>query len=354
MNSLSKLRLAMKEKELDAVLVLDELNQRYLSNFAFTDGYLLVTHATAYLVTDFRYYEMAEKRANKDFEIVMPDNRLGFLDEKVAELSLRRIGFEGGTVSFASYNRYRERLSTTELVDIGSMIEDLRQIKTADEMRLMQKAQDITDLAFSHLLSVIKPDMTEIDVAVELEYAMRKNGADGFAFDTIAVSGDASALPHGTPRAEKLHRGFLTMDFGAKFDGYCSDMTRTIVIGKADDDIKKLYNTVLKAQTEAIAFLREGADLGATDKVARDIIDADYNGCFGHSLGHSVGLFIHEAPGLSRIYNGRQARVGEIFTVEPGIYLYGKYGCRIEDMVAVTEDGVRNFTKSDKNLIEIY
>lgn len=354
MNSLSKLRLAMKDKELDAILVLDELNQRYLSNFAFTDGYLLITHTNAYLVTDFRYYEMAEKRADKEFEIVMPDNRMSFLDEKVAELSLRRVGFEGGSLSFASYNRYRERLSAVELVDIGSMIEDLRQIKTADELYLMQKAQDVTDLAFSHLLSVIRPDMTEIDVAVELEYAMRKNGADGFAFDTIAVSGDASALPHGTPRAEKLHRGFLTMDFGAKFDGYCSDMTRTIVIGKADDEMKKLYNTVLKAQTEAIAFLREGADLGATDKVARDIIDAEYAGCFGHSLGHSVGLFIHEAPGLSKLYNGRHARVNEIFTVEPGIYVYGKYGCRIEDMVAITKDGVHNFTKSDKNLIEIY
>ena len=354
MNSLSKLRLAMKEKEIDAVLVLDELNQRYLSNFAFTDGYLLITHTNAYLVTDFRYYEMAEKRSNKDFEIVMPDNRMGFLDEKVAELSLRRIGFEGGTVSFAAYNRYRERLTTVEMVDIGSMIEVLRQIKTAEEIILMQKAQDITDLAFSHILSVITPEMTEIDVAVELEYAMRKNGADGFAFDTIAVSGDASALPHGTPRNEKLRHGFLTMDFGAKFDGYCSDMTRTIVIGKADDEMKKLYNTVLKAQTEAIAYLRAGADLGATDKVARDIIDAEYKGCFGHSLGHSVGLFIHEAPGLSRLYNGREAQVGEIFTVEPGIYVYGKYGCRIEDMVAITEDGVRNFTKSDKNLIEIY
>ena len=354
MNSLSKLRLGMKEKEIDAVLVLDELNQRYLSNFAFTDGYLLITHTNAYLVTDFRYYEMAEKSANRDFEIVMPDNRMGFLDEKVAEFSILRIGFEGSTVSFAAYNRYRERLSTVEMVDIGSMIEELRQIKTAEEIILMQKAQDITDLAFSHVLSVITPEMTEIDVAVELEYAMRKNGADGFAFDTIAVSGDASALPHGTPRNEKLRRGFLTMDFGAKFDGYCSDMTRTIVIGKADDEMKKLYNTVLKAQTEALAYLRAGADLGATDKVARDIIDAEYKGCFGHSLGHSVGLFIHEAPGLSKLYNGRQARVGEIFTVEPGIYVYGKYGCRIEDMVAITEDGVRNFPKSDKKLIEIY
>jgi Xaa-Pro aminopeptidase len=197
--------------------------------------------------------------------------------------------------------------------------------------------------------------MTELDVAVELEYAMRKGGADSFAFETIAVSGDASALPHGTPRNLKLRRGFLTMDFGAKFDGYCSDMTRTIVIGKADDDIKKLYNTVLRAQTEALNYLREGADCGEADKIARDIIDAvpEYKGAFGHSLGHSVGLFIHESPRLYSRGFGRKLNAGEILTVEPGIYLFGKYGCRIEDMVAVTKDGIHNFTHSPKDLIEI-
>ena len=354
MSSIFKLREAMKNKGIDAVLVLDELNQRYLSSFAFTDGYLLITRDEAYLVTDFRYYEMAEQTADKAFKIVMPENRSEFLRETIAKQNCRKIGFEGNSVSFATYARYTELLSGTELVNIGAMIEDLREIKTEDELVLMQKAQNITDLAFSHLLQNITPDMTEIDVAVELEYAMRKNGADGFAFDTIAVSGDASALPHGTPRAEKLHRGFLTMDFGAKYKGYCSDMTRTIVIGKADEDMKKLYNTVLKAQTDALAYLREGADLGMADKIARDIIDADFAGRFGHSLGHSVGLFIHESPGLTKRYSGRTARVGEIFTVEPGIYLYGKYGCRIEDMVAIEKDGVHNFTHSDKNLIEIY
>ena len=354
MNLLSKLRLAMKEKEIDAVLVLDELNQRYLSNFAFTDGYLLITHTNAYLVTDFRYYEMAEKRANKDFEIVMPDNRMVFLDEKVAELSLRRVGFEGGTVSFAAYHRYRDRLSNVELVDIGSMIEELRQIKTAEEIVLMQKAQDITDLAFSHILSVITPDMTEIDVAVELEYAMRKNGADGLAFDTIAVSGDASALPHGTPRNEKLHRGFLTMDFGAKFDGYCSDMTRTIVIGKADDEMKRLYNTVLEAQLAALAAAKPGALCREMDKIARDIIDnAGYKGYFGHSLGHGVGLEIHEQPGVSGGMGDTTLKAGQIITVEPGIYIEGKYGCRIEDMILITEGGKRNLTDCPKELIEI-
>ena len=230
---------------------------------------------------------------------------------------------------------------------------DIRQIKDAEEIAKMQKAQDITDKAFAHILKVINRDMTELDVAVELEYAMRKNGAGAFAFDTISVSGDASALPHGTPRNVKLREGFLTMDFGAKFDGYCSDMTRTIVIGKADSEIKKIYNTVLSAQLAAIDYLRAGADCGEADKIARDIINVDYDGKFGHSLGHSVGLFIHEKPGLSVRGFGRKLRVGEILTVEPGIYIFGKYGCRIEDMVAITDDGVHNFTHSTKELIEI-
>ena len=195
--------------------------------------------------------------------------------------------------------------------------------------------------------------MTELDVAVELEYAMRKNGASAFAFDTISVSGDASALPHGTPRNVKLREGFLTMDFGAKFDGYCSDMTRTIVIGKADEEIKKVYNTVLSAQLAALDYLKPGADCGEADKIARDIINAEYNGTFGHSLGHSVGLFIHESPRLYSRGFGRKLNVGEILTVEPGIYLFGKYGCRIEDMVAITENGIHNFTHSTKELIEI-
>jgi len=241
----------------------------------------------------------------------------------------------------------------TELVNIGDLIESLREIKTLEEMKNIQAAQNITDLAFSHLLKMLTPNMTEIEVAVELEYAMRRLGADGFAFDTIAVSGDASALPHGKPRSEKLRTGFLTMDFGAKLNGYCSDMTRTIVIGRADSEMKKIYNTVLSAQTEAIKYLREGADAGEADKVARDIIDRDYKGAFGHALGHSVGLYIHEEPRLSKRCLGRKLRAGEIVTVEPGIYIYGKYGCRIEDMVSIKSDGVHNFTSSSKELIEI-
>jgi Xaa-Pro aminopeptidase len=343
----------MKEMSVDAVLVLDELNQHYLSGFAFTDGFLLITHNKAYLVTDFRYYEMALNTADKQFEVLTPDNRGEFIDKALAEENCKTVGFEGGSVSYDVYHSYCEKHPHLKFENIGDTIEVIRQIKDADEIIKMQKAQDITDKAFSHILKVINRDMTELDVAVELEYAMRKNGAGAFAFDTISVSGDASALPHGTPRNVKLREGFLTMDFGAKFDGYCSDMTRTIVIGKADAEIKKVYNTVLSAQLAALDYLKPGADCGEADKIARDIINAEYNGTFGHSLGHSVGLFIHESPRLYSRGFGRKLNVGEILTVEPGIYLFGKYGCRIEDMVAITENGIHNFTNSTKELIEI-
>jgi Xaa-Pro aminopeptidase len=220
----------------------------------------------------------------------------------------------------------------------------------------MQRAQDIADAAYAEVLKSLTPNMTEIEVAAELEYKMRGLGADGVSFGTIAVSGDASALPHGTPRGVKLKSGFLTMDFGAKYKGYCSDMTRTVCIGRADADMKKLYNTVLSAQLAALDFLREGVDCYEADKVARDIIDAnpEFKGAFGHSLGHSVGLLVHESPALSPKAKGRALRAGEIVTVEPGIYLFGKYGCRIEDMVKIEQSGVYNFTHSPKELVEIY
>lgn len=355
MSQLKKLREEMTGKGVDALLVLDELNQHYLSGFAFTDGLLLITQTRALLITDFRYYEMAQKQAYSDFEILMPSDRTELISGVLREGECRTVGFEGGSVSYETYRAYQEKYDFCSFVDIGNMIELLRQLKTPEEIEKMQRAQDITDRAFTHILSVLTPQMTEIEVAAELEYFMRREGASGLAFETIAVSGDASALPHGTPRNEKLHRGFLTMDYGAKYDGYCSDMTRTVVIGKVDDEMRRLYETVLRAQTEALAYLREGADCGEADKIARDIIDAvpEYKGAFGHSLGHSVGLFIHETPGMSYRAFGRKLRVGEVVTVEPGIYLYGKYGCRIEDMAVVTPEGVRDFTHSRKDLIEI-
>lgn len=356
MKRLEKFREKLKEMGIDGAIILNELNQYYLSGFAFTDGLLLITHNSAHLITDFRYFEMAENRADKGYKVVMPENKNEYIAKIIAEDSVKSLGFEGDFVPYNVYYYYKEKYPSVEFVNIGDTIEKQRQLKDADEIAIIQKAQDITDAAFSHLLSVIKTNMTEIEVAAELEYYMRKFGADDPGFDTIAVSGDASALPHGTPRNVKLKKGFLTLDFGAKYKGYTADMTRTLVIGKADEKIKKLYNTVLKAQLAALDFLKEGQDCGEADKVARDIIDAEkeYFGTFGHSLGHSIGLQVHEAPGLSKRYFGYKMRAGELYSVEPGIYLYGKYGCRIEDLVAIEKDGVHNFTHSTKELIEIY
>ena len=355
MTRVERIRKTLAERGIDALIVLDELNQQYLSGFAFTDGLLLITSKRAFLITDFRYFEMAQKEAFPEFEVIIPEKRTDKITEVLADDGCKTVGFEGNTVSFATYNKYKETYPTCEFVNIGSAIEEQREIKSQEEIDMMQKAQDITDAAFSHIIKNIRRDMTEIDVAAELEYFMRRSGASGFAFDTIAVSGDASALPHGTPRNVILREGFLTMDFGARLGGYCSDMTRTVVIGKANADIKKLYNTVLEAQLAGLAAIKPGADCAECDKAARDIIDSveEYRGSFGHSLGHGVGLFVHEAPRLSKVGKGRSLRVGEIVTCEPGIYLFGKYGCRIEDMVAVAENGIYNFTHSTKELIEI-
>ncbi|MBR2986659.1 MAG: M24 family metallopeptidase, partial [Clostridia bacterium] len=197
------------------------------------------------------------------------------------------------------------------------------------------------------------PDKTEIDVALELEFYMRSHGAEDKSFDTIAVSGSASSLPHGVPRNVKLEKGFFTMDFGALYEGYCSDMTRTVVLGKADDEMKKIYNTVLTAQLAAIEKLAVGVTGKETDKVARDIIyGAGYEGCFGHGLGHGVGMDIHEAPSNSAA-GIKPFEIGHVITVEPGIYIEGKYGVRIEDMVVFRDGSVEDITKCPKNLIEL-
>ena len=343
------------EKGLDAVFIHNELNQRYLCNFSFTDGLLLITKRNSYLITDFRYYEMAEAKAFDEFLVVAPESNSAFIKGVLSDEGCKSVGFEGNYLSYTEYDRLCKDYPACSFESIGDIIERMRYIKDSGEIELMKKAQDMTDKAFAHMLKVITPNMTELEVAAELEFSMRMAGASGAAFDTIAVSGTASALPHGAPRPVKLEKGFLTMDFGAKFDGYCSDMTRTVVIGKADCDMKKLYNTVLKAQTAVLDYIQEGVECFAADKVARDIIYAEkqYHGCFGHGLGHGVGLYIHENPRLSPRSKGIHVAKGNVFTVEPGIYLYGRYGCRIEDMVTVGEDGLYNFTRSNKELIEI-
>lgn len=336
-------------EECDGILLTSEMNQFYATGFAFTDGYVLVTRDQTYLVTDFRYIEAAEASEG----VVKVELKAGALAGLFADLGVKKLGFEDFCVTVADLRGFEKRFPDIGFVPIGAAVDKLREFKDDDELEKIAKAQSIADEAFTHILGYISTDRTEKEIALELEFYMRSHGAECVSFDTIAVSGTASSMPHGVPRDVKVSKGFLTMDFGCKYMGYCSDMTRTVVVGRADRDMKKLYETVKAAQLAALEAVRPGADLGELDKTARDIIDRDYKGAFGHSLGHGVGLYIHEAPGVSARSFGVKLEKGHVITVEPGIYLPGKYGCRIEDMVLYYGDGCRDITASPKNLIEI-
>ena len=338
----------------DAILISSAVSHRYLAKFDNPDGYLIITTKNAYALEDFRYIEVAKKQLSEAYTVVeLSRSRLyDHVNEIVDKEEIKTLLIEDLCMPLAQYKGLKENVNAT--LDLaGAMVNSLREVKDETEIAKVKEAQRITDIAFDHVLKMITPDMTEKDVATELEYIMRKNGADDKSFDTIAVSGVNSSLPHGVPGDIKLNKGFLTMDFGALVDGYHADMTRTICIGKADAEMKKLYNTVLSAQLAALDVLKAGMLCSDADKVARDIIDKEYKGCFGHSLGHSVGLEIHEGPNLSSLSN-RILLPGNIVTVEPGIYVEGKYGCRIEDLVVIQENSILNLTKSPKELIEIY
>ena len=359
MSHLSAFRESLAKNGFDSAIISDKLNQRYLSGFDFDDGLLLVTQQNAYLLTDFRYAEAARETAGADWEVLTPhEGHLSRISSLLAENGCRTVATEDVSLSCAEYARYCRLLDGYALSGGASaLLSELRLYKDDEELAAIARAQKITDDAFAHIIGWIQPDMTEIEVALELEYFMRRNGAQGLAFDTIAVSGSNSSRPHGVPRHVRLEKGFLTMDYGARVDGYCSDMTRTICLGKADDEMKRLYQTVLRAQTEALAAAHEGAYCRELDRVARDIINgAGYEGCFGHSLGHGVGLFVHESPRLAPgVAPEERLMRGHVVTFEPGIYIAGKYGCRIEDMLAVCPDGtLRNFTGSPKELIELF
>ena len=335
----------------DAFLTTDGVTRFYLTNFKSSNGFLFITKKSAHFYTDFRYIEAAEK------ECVGCEVSVESYKEAVAQIiekeKIGTIAFEDELVTVAALEGLKSTFPSCSFVSVGTLVSDMMSLKTPEEMEKIRKAQEITDKAFAAVLPLIRPDMKETDVAAELEYQMKKFGASDKSFDTIAVSGTNSARPHGVPRPIQLEKGFLTMDFGCIYGGYCSDMTRTVVIGKADADMKKVYDTVLQAQRAAIEAVREGMTGSELDRIARDIIyGAGYEGCFGHGLGHGVGLLIHEPLRISS-FGKKPLEKGHVFTVEPGIYLKGKYGVRIEDMIQMTENGPLDITKSPKELIEI-
>ena len=359
MSHLSNFKNELIKAGYDAAIVSHKTNQRYLSGFDFDDGLVLVTKGQSYLLTDFRNVEAAKAQAHPDLTVLTPkEGHLVAIAGLLADNGAKTVATEDKSLSCAAYARYCEILKDYTLSGGASVIlEKLRICKDEEELQTIARAQAVTDAAFAHIVNWIKPDMTEIEVALEIEFFMRSNGAEALAFDTIAVSGTNSSRPHGVPRRTKLEKGFLTLDFGARVDGYCSDMTRTVVLGKADEEIKKIYNTVLMAQKTALEAAAEGVSCRSLDEIARNIINgAGYEGCFGHSLGHGVGMFIHENPRLSFAAPAEELfSRGHVVTFEPGIYLEGKYGCRIEDMACIRPDGsFYNFTKSPKELIELF
>ena len=349
-NRINRLREKFDTLGVDGIYLTSRTSHRYFTKFDNEDGFLLITKNNAYAFEDFRYIEVANELLSGVYTVVEP--KKGLLEDIVKAEGVSSSGFEDEEISVSKYEELNSIIPNI-WKPIGNTVVAMRQIKDEWEVEQIAKAQDITDKAFSHILNIVTTDMTENDVAAELEYFMRKNGAEDKSFETIAINGKKTSLPHGVPSNAKLTNGFLTMDFGATVNGYHSDMTRTVCIGKADEEMKKLYNTVLEAQLAALEYLSEGGrNSKAADKVARDIIYKDYEGYFGHSLGHSVGLVIHERPALSPA-NENILVPGNVVTVEPGIYIPGKYGTRIEDLVVICENGIKNLTKSPKQLIEI-
>ena len=354
---LSKLRELMKKNGLDGLYVTSPQSHIYLSGYNNPDGCLFISaEGGAFAFEDFRYIEAAKREIDKDeFTVIMPEGpRKQWLGEAIAVSGAGVVAYEDATITARGLENLRKDFPNVELVPAGDIIYELRVFKDESEVECIVKAQRIAEKSFAELLPLINYDCTETYVAAQLEFLMRKNGSEGASFDTIAVSGSNSSSPHGVPRNVKLERGFLTLDFGAMIGGYHSDMTRTVVIGKADEKMKHLYNTVLDAQMAVLEVISEGESCFKMDKIARDIIyGRGYEGAFGHALGHGVGLEVHEAPALSPRSGDRKLICGDIVTVEPGIYLEGRYGCRIEDMVHIIPGGAVNLTECTKELIEI-
>ena len=344
-----RLHQAMQERELDAVYVSAPENHLYMSHFDNPDGYLLITADEAYVFADFRYTEAAHENVFPCCIVKEPGKPA--LSVLVAEKGLKRIGYEDESLTCAALSGLQKKMPEVEFVPTGDMFSQIRCRKTEDEVENIIAAQRIAEGAFQHILSVIHYDMTETEVAAELEYYMKKNGSEKPSFDTICVSGSNSSRPHGVPRPVKLEKGFLTMDYGAMVNGYHSDMTRTIALGYVSEKMDKVYHTVLEAQLAGIAATKAGVTGREMDAAARNVINAaGFEGCFGHSYGHSLGLLIHEAPNANT-RNDKPMPAGAVVSAEPGIYIPDEFGVRIEDVTVITETGCEILTKSPKNLI---
>ncbi|HWL13881.1 MAG TPA: Xaa-Pro peptidase family protein [Ureibacillus sp.] len=351
MIKLEKLRNALVEQSVDGLLITNDFNRRYMTGFTGSAGVAIVSKDDAVFVTDFRYTEQAKKQI-QNFRIVQHD---GNLFKEVANLAgkmgIKTLGFEKDTMTYAMYETYKSLISA-ELVPVSGLIEKIRLIKTEQEINIIKVACEIADNAFSHILKFIKPGLTELEVSNELEFFMRKQGATASSFDTIVASGVRSALPHGVATDKVIEKGdFVTLDFGALYNGYISDITRTIAVGQPSEKLVEMYNTVLESQLLALEKVGPGMTGVEADSFARDYLASKgYGEAFGHSTGHGIGLEVHEGPALS----SRSSSVLEpnmVVTIEPGIYLPGIGGVRIEDDILITETGNEKLTHSTKDLI---
>ena len=342
---LTKIKEYLKANSMDSLVVTDPKNMRYLASYT-GEGYLVISQDTDYLVTDFRYITQA-KEQTQGFEIC----DISSFKSKEEFGGFKSTLFEDVSVSYGTYKKLSE--SFASLNPLGSTLLDMRAVKDETEISLIAKAEKIGDMAFTHILSFLKPGVSERDIALEIEFFMRKNGAEALSFDTIVATGAHGAMPHAEPDDRKIQSGdFVVLDFGCVYEGYSSDMTRTVCVGKASSEMKKIYSTVLKAQTTSLEMVKEGAIASDIHANAQRIIDEVYPNTFGHGLGHGVGLDIHESPNLSP-RNLKPLQNGNVVTVEPGIYIDGFCGVRIEDLVVVDGNKCVNLTHSDKNLIEI-
>lgn len=340
-------------KKLDGFLILSEVNRRYFTGFPSSDGILLVTRNGSVFLTDSRYIEEAQNKV-ACCDVLELKNVREQLPEICEKLGCTTLGIEGDRLSVNELKTYRKILKAITLTSEGTdkIINRLRAIKSDEETEKIKKSQSIAEKAFEHILSFIKEGVTEREIALELDFFMLRNGAEAISFETIAISGANTSKPHGVPTDKKVQRGdFITMDYGAVFDGYHSDMTRTVAVGEISTKQAEVYETVLKAQLNALSVLKAGLRCSDGDKAARDIIvNAGYGEYFRHSTGHSVGVEIHESPNLSP-KSKDFLTVGNIVTVEPGIYIPGEFGVRIEDMAKITRSGCENLTKIPKEIL---
>lgn len=346
---LAALRAAFKTYQCDAIVVSNLTNVRYLCGFTGTAGMAVITANTAHFITDFRYQEQAALQVPSEYTIVVAKKGLWFEAVKILKNKATKVGFEAEHTSVASWEENKKLFAPIELVPTSRAIENLRMAKDDDELEIMQRAIDIADQAIEHVFGILRPGLTEREVQDELLNQIKSRGASGPSFDFIVASGVRGALPHGVASDKVLEAGeMVTIDMGAIVDGYCSDLTRTVCLGKPTRQQQKIYGIVWQAQTEAAARFRPGLSCKAADKIARDIItEAGYGDNFGHGLGHGVGLQIHEPPRVSSL--GKQKlQVGQVVSCEPGIYIPDWGGVRIEDLLLIAKGGAKILSKAPK------